>query len=135
MATVRSTETLDRARLFAAQTPQGFPFAADPGARTRPPATSGRSGLTDDCIHRRMGRHSRSPRRGAPDNVKLTTARDIALADRKLRGAAAMIDVRTGNGYDVHRLVAGDHVTLCGIAFLTTRRCLAIPTRMSASTP
>jgi 2-C-methyl-D-erythritol 4-phosphate cytidylyltransferase/2-C-methyl-D-erythritol 2,4-cyclodiphosphate synthase len=23
--------------------------------------------------------------------------------------------VRTGNGYDVHKLVAGDHVTLCGI--------------------
>ncbi len=26
-----------------------------------------------------------------------------------------MIDVRTGNGYDVHKLVPGDGVTLCGV--------------------
>ena len=29
--------------------------------------------------------------------------------------AQALPDVRTGNGYDVHRLVAGSFVTLCGI--------------------
>ena len=28
---------------------------------------------------------------------------------------AVFADVRTGNGYDVHQLVDGDHVTLCGV--------------------
>lgn len=31
------------------------------------------------------------------------------------RSAADLPDVRTGNGYDVHRLVAGSLVTLCGV--------------------
>lgn len=29
---------------------------------------------------------------------------------------AALLDVRTGNGYDVHRFGSGDHVMLCGVA-------------------
>jgi 2-C-methyl-D-erythritol 4-phosphate cytidylyltransferase/2-C-methyl-D-erythritol 2,4-cyclodiphosphate synthase len=36
------------------------------------------------------------------------------MADEKLKGTA-LPDVRTGNGYDVHQLEAGDGVTLCGI--------------------
>ena len=35
------------------------------------------------------------------------------MADEKL--SPAMPDVRTGNGYDVHQLEAGEGVTLCGI--------------------
>ncbi|MCB8838531.1 bifunctional 2-C-methyl-D-erythritol 4-phosphate cytidylyltransferase/2-C-methyl-D-erythritol 2,4-cyclodiphosphate synthase [Aurantimonas sp. VKM B-3413] len=108
------TETLDRSGLYAAQTPQGFPFRKIREAHEAA-SVSGRSGFTDDAS---IAEWAGIPVRlveGAPDNVKLTTARDIALADRKLRGDRAMIDVRTGNGYDVHRLVAGNHVTLCGV--------------------
>ena len=36
------------------------------------------------------------------------------MADEKLN-RAALPDVRTGNGYDVHQLVSGDGVTLCGV--------------------
>lgn len=31
-------------------------------------------------------------------------------------------DVRTGNGYDVHAFVEGDHVTLCGVKIPHSRR-------------
>jgi len=50
---------------------------------------------------------------GSVDNVKLTLKRDIAMADEKL--SYGLPDVRTGNGYDVHQLEAGDGVTLCGV--------------------
>jgi 2-C-methyl-D-erythritol 4-phosphate cytidylyltransferase/2-C-methyl-D-erythritol 2,4-cyclodiphosphate synthase len=34
---------------------------------------------------------------------------------RAADGAAAVPDVRTGQGFDVHRFTAGDHVWLCGV--------------------
>jgi 2-C-methyl-D-erythritol 4-phosphate cytidylyltransferase / 2-C-methyl-D-erythritol 2,4-cyclodiphosphate synthase len=37
------------------------------------------------------------------------------MADQKLSAKADYPDVRTGNGYDVHRLEPGDGVTLCGV--------------------
>jgi 2-C-methyl-D-erythritol 4-phosphate cytidylyltransferase/2-C-methyl-D-erythritol 2,4-cyclodiphosphate synthase len=52
---------------------------------------------------------------GSVDNTKLTLQRDIAMADEKLSRLPAIPDVRTGNGYDVHQLVPGDGVTLCGV--------------------
>src|SRR5690606_638845 len=52
---------------------------------------------------------------GSPDNVKLTWARDLEMANARF-SAAAFPDVRTGNGYDVHCFGDGDHVTLCGVA-------------------
>ncbi|MEP0508854.1 MAG: 2-C-methyl-D-erythritol 2,4-cyclodiphosphate synthase, partial [Aurantimonas coralicida] len=107
--------TVDRRDLYAAQTPQGFPFAAICAAHEAA-AASGRDDFTDDAS---IAEWAGLPVRlveGLAENVKLTTARDIALADERMRGIRSMIDVRTGNGYDVHRLVAGDHVTLCGIA-------------------
>jgi 2-C-methyl-D-erythritol 4-phosphate cytidylyltransferase/2-C-methyl-D-erythritol 2,4-cyclodiphosphate synthase len=45
-------------------------------------------------------------------NIKLTTSEDLAMADARARAAS---DVRTGTGFDVHRLVPGDHVWLCGV--------------------
>ena len=52
---------------------------------------------------------------GSPDNVKLTWARDIDMADQRLTGNGRFPDVRTGNGYDVHSFEPGDHVWLCGV--------------------
>ena len=55
--------------------------------------------------------------RGSPDNVKLTWARDIELANQRMSDAMpAFPDVRTGNGYDVHPFEAGDRVWLCGVS-------------------
>jgi 2-C-methyl-D-erythritol 4-phosphate cytidylyltransferase/2-C-methyl-D-erythritol 2,4-cyclodiphosphate synthase len=50
---------------------------------------------------------------GEAGNVKLTTNEDFARAE--LLSAAALADVRIGNGFDVHAFVDGDHVMLGGV--------------------
>ncbi|MBB4064704.1 bifunctional 2-C-methyl-D-erythritol 4-phosphate cytidylyltransferase/2-C-methyl-D-erythritol 2,4-cyclodiphosphate synthase [Gellertiella hungarica] len=106
-------ETVPRAGLFAAQTPQVFALDAILDAHRRA-AASGIGDFTDDAS---IAEWAGIPVRlveGTPDNIKLTVKRDIAMADEKL-ARAALPDVRTGNGYDVHQLEPGDGVTLCGI--------------------
>ena len=49
---------------------------------------------------------------GHEDNLKITLPADFARAERILRGA---MDIRLGNGFDVHRFCPGDHVWLCGV--------------------
>lgn len=48
---------------------------------------------------------------GDADNLKITTPGDFARAERIV---GMDMDVRLGNGYDVHRFGTGDHVILCG---------------------
>lgn len=107
--------TVSRDGLYAAQTPQGFPYQSILKAHDMA-AKDGRSDFTDDAA---IAEWAGLPVRlveGSPDNVKLTWARDIARADQRLQAAnASFPDVRTGNGYDVHCFGDGDHVTLCGI--------------------
>ena len=50
---------------------------------------------------------------GSEANRKLTTAEDLAMAERAR--PVPLPDVRTGQGFDVHRFVPGDHVWLCGV--------------------
>ena len=107
-------ETVDRASLYAAQTPQGFPYAAILAAHERA-ARVGQASFTDDAS---IAEWAGLPVRlveGSPDNTKLTLAGEIAAAEERLRGKRAFMEFRTGNGYDVHRLVTGDHVMLCGV--------------------
>jgi 2-C-methyl-D-erythritol 4-phosphate cytidylyltransferase/2-C-methyl-D-erythritol 2,4-cyclodiphosphate synthase len=49
---------------------------------------------------------------GAEANDKITTAADLARARRSLE---APMDIRTGNGFDVHAFCPGVSVTLCGV--------------------
>lgn len=107
-------ETVPRAGLFGAQTPQGFRFASIHAAHHQA-ARSGRADFTDDASIAEWAGTKVLLVEGAAGNVKLTTREDIAAADDRLKRRLPMIDVRTGNGYDVHRLVEGDHVTLCGV--------------------
>ncbi|PTM94997.1 bifunctional 2-C-methyl-D-erythritol 4-phosphate cytidylyltransferase/2-C-methyl-D-erythritol 2,4-cyclodiphosphate synthase [Mycoplana dimorpha] len=105
-------ETVPRAGLFAAQTPQAFHFSTILEAHRRA-AQDGRDDFTDDAA---IAEWAGVPVRlveGTPDNVKLTLQKDITMADERL--SASFPDVRTGNGYDVHQLVPGDGVTLCGL--------------------
>jgi 2-C-methyl-D-erythritol 4-phosphate cytidylyltransferase/2-C-methyl-D-erythritol 2,4-cyclodiphosphate synthase len=111
----RVTGTVDRTGLFAAQTPQGFPFSAVLDAHEKA-AAIGKSDFTDDAAIAEWAGIPVEIVAGSPDNVKLTWARDIAMADEKLSHAAAFPDARTGNGYDVLAFGPGDHVTLCGVA-------------------
>lgn len=105
--------TLDRSRLWRAQTPQAFRFA-DILEAHRAAAAAGRADLTDDAA---VAEWAEIPVRlvmGREANIKLTTPEDLAMAERAVSPLAPP-DVRTGSGFDVHRLVPGDHVWLCGV--------------------
>lgn len=105
--------TVPRAGLFAAQTPQSFDLGLILAGH-RAAAAAGRNDFTDDAAIAEWQDIRVKLIEGERDNIKLTLARDIELADEKLRGDM-IPDIRTGNGYDVHQLVEGDGVTLCGI--------------------
>ncbi|ORE98803.1 bifunctional 2-C-methyl-D-erythritol 4-phosphate cytidylyltransferase/2-C-methyl-D-erythritol 2,4-cyclodiphosphate synthase [Aurantimonas sp. 22II-16-19i] len=117
----RIAETVPRKALFGAQTPQGFRFDGIRQAHAAA-ARSGRSDFTDDASIAEWAEMEVRLVAGTAENVKLTTREDIAAADDRLKERLPMIDVRTGNGYDVHRLVPGDHVTLCGVRIAHDQR-------------
>jgi 2-C-methyl-D-erythritol 4-phosphate cytidylyltransferase/2-C-methyl-D-erythritol 2,4-cyclodiphosphate synthase len=104
--------TVPRTGLFAAQTPQAFAFPALLDAHEKA-ASAGREDFTDDAAIAEWAGIQVTVVAGDVDNIKLTWARDIEMADEKLGGM--LPDVRTGNGYDVHAFKPGDHVTLCGV--------------------
>lgn len=105
-------ETVSRSGLFAAQTPQSFQLATILDAHRRA-AASGRTDFTDDASIAEWTGVRVHLVEGSAGNVKLTLQKDIAMADQRL--SHGLPDVRTGNGYDVHQLVEGDGVTLCGL--------------------
>lgn len=116
-------ETVPRINLFTAQTPQGFPFKTILQAHERA-AQSGMLDLTDDASIAEWFGLPVSIVEGASENIKLTWKRDIEMADQKLGGGGFFPDVRTGNGYDVHALEPGSHVTLCGIEIKHSARLM-----------
>ena len=106
-----------REGLWRAQTPQGFAYDAILAAHRSHPQTAAddvevalRAGLAVDIVP------------GAEDNLKITWAEDFARAERILE--ARQMDVRVGNGYDVHAFCDGDHVTLCGVRVAHARGLL-----------
>ncbi|MFM9938794.1 MAG: bifunctional 2-C-methyl-D-erythritol 4-phosphate cytidylyltransferase/2-C-methyl-D-erythritol 2,4-cyclodiphosphate synthase [Hyphomicrobiaceae bacterium] len=112
------TETVARTGLWRAQTPQGFRFA-DILAAHRAAIAAGRFDFTDDAALAEWHGLAVKVVEGSEANRKITTAEDIAMADRvlteRVRGTAPLPDVRTGTGFDVHRFAPGDHVWLGGI--------------------
>jgi 2-C-methyl-D-erythritol 4-phosphate cytidylyltransferase/2-C-methyl-D-erythritol 2,4-cyclodiphosphate synthase len=111
--------TVPRDGLFAAQTPQGFMFSEIIEAH-RLAAAEGRAGLTDDASVGEAHGIRMTIVPAPQSNGKLTTESDMESA--RLRLGKAVPDVRTGNGYDVHQLVPGDFVTLCGVQIAHNRR-------------
>ncbi|HWI26139.1 MAG TPA: bifunctional 2-C-methyl-D-erythritol 4-phosphate cytidylyltransferase/2-C-methyl-D-erythritol 2,4-cyclodiphosphate synthase [Stellaceae bacterium] len=102
-------ETLDRAQLWRAQTPQGFDYAGILAAHR---AASG-SDLSDDAaVAERAGLAVRLVA-GSEANFKVTTSEDMQQAERLL--LARQGDIRTGQGFDVHAFGPGERVWLCGI--------------------
>jgi 2-C-methyl-D-erythritol 4-phosphate cytidylyltransferase/2-C-methyl-D-erythritol 2,4-cyclodiphosphate synthase len=111
----RVAATMPREGLFAAQTPQGFPFWPIHAAHVKA-ARAGKTDFTDDAAIAEWAKIPVKLVQGSPDNIKLTWARDIEMADQRLSGGVHFPDVRTGNGYDVHAFEPGDHVWLCGVS-------------------
>ena len=106
----RVVATLERSGLWRAQTPQGFRFSDILSAHDA--AASSGLDLTDDAAVAEWAGIPVVLVADSAANIKLTTSEDLAMADARARAAS---DVRTGTGFDVHRLVPGDHVWLCGV--------------------
>lgn len=99
--------TQDRAGLYRAQTPQGFDFDTILQAHR---AFQGQA--ADDVEVARAAGIGVTITTGDEANLKITTPGDFARAERILRGT---MDIRLGNGFDVHAFEEGDHVVLCGV--------------------
>ncbi|MBW7921788.1 MAG: 2-C-methyl-D-erythritol 2,4-cyclodiphosphate synthase [Rubellimicrobium sp.] len=103
---------VDRSGLWRAQTPQGFRFDAILAAHR---AHAGDA--ADDVAVARAAGIAVAIVPGEDDNLKITGPGDFARAGRILgeRIGESRMDIRTGNGFDVHRFGPGDHVMLCGV--------------------
>jgi 2-C-methyl-D-erythritol 4-phosphate cytidylyltransferase/2-C-methyl-D-erythritol 2,4-cyclodiphosphate synthase len=112
------TGTIERAQLRLVQTPQAFAFATLLAAHQRACA-AGREDFTDDAALAEWAGIKVSTFEGEAANVKLTTADDFTRAG--VVELAALSDVRTGFGYDVHAFGPGDHVTLGGVRIAHTQ--------------
>ncbi|WP_444666364.1 bifunctional 2-C-methyl-D-erythritol 4-phosphate cytidylyltransferase/2-C-methyl-D-erythritol 2,4-cyclodiphosphate synthase [Cereibacter changlensis] len=101
--------TQDRTGLWRAQTPQTFRYEAILAAHRAHPG-----GALDDVEVARAAGLDVVIVEGDEDNLKLTYPGDFARAERILAKENGM-DIRTGNGFDVHKFGPGDHVWLCGV--------------------
>ncbi|HHU03293.1 MAG TPA: 2-C-methyl-D-erythritol 2,4-cyclodiphosphate synthase [Christensenellaceae bacterium] len=107
--------TKDRANLYTVQTPQGFNAAWLKEAYTKFPDDA-----TDDAaLIEKLG-HRVKMIKGEIDNIKLTYPRDVSFA-RRLSGFNS---ARTGFGFDVHTLVEGRKLILCGVNIPYTKGLL-----------
>lgn len=100
--------TIDRGGLWRAQTPQGFRFQAILDAHRK---LSDKQ-LTDDAALLEAQGMNVELVPGAEGNFKITTMEDFERA-KHLLGTGQVFC--TGNGFDVHKFTAGDHVTICGV--------------------
>ncbi len=99
--------TQDRTGLFRAQTPQGF---ALPEILAAHAAHTG--GAADDVEVARAAGLDVVITEGDENNLKITLPADFARAAKILEQT---LDIRLGNGFDVHAFEGGDHVILCGV--------------------
>ena len=101
------TGIVPRDGLFRAQTPQGFALGPILAAHRQ----FGGDAADDVELALKAGIPvAITP--GSEDNLKITFPADFARAERILGGA---MDIRLGNGYDVHAFGPGNHVWLCGV--------------------
>ncbi|MCZ8153630.1 MAG: bifunctional 2-C-methyl-D-erythritol 4-phosphate cytidylyltransferase/2-C-methyl-D-erythritol 2,4-cyclodiphosphate synthase [Rhodobacteraceae bacterium] len=100
--------TQDRSALWRAQTPQGFRFADILAAHRAYQGVA-----ADDVEVARAAGLDVAIVEGEEANLKLTFPGDFVRAEAILKGRG--MDVRLGNGYDVHAFTDGDGVWLCGV--------------------
>lgn len=105
----RAGATLAREALRLMQTPQAFRYDLIMAAHRRARET-GFTGPDDTSLVERMGRPVVLVE-GDYRNIKLTTPEDFLFA----RAQMGVPPVRTGLGYDVHRLVPGRELILGGV--------------------
>lgn len=110
----RNGKTESREGLCTVQTPQAFRFALIDGLHQK---YQGKS-YTDDAALCEAEGQAVKIIPGQRDNIKITHPEDIAMAEQYLFSRYG--DVRTGQGYDVHRLVVpsstAQKLMICGVA-------------------
>ena len=89
-------------------------------AAHRDAAKQGQHGFTDDAGLAEWAGLAVKLVASTGSNIKLTTAADMALAERLLAQPAPLTETRTGSGFDVHAFAPGDHVWLCGVKIAHT---------------
>jgi len=104
------TETVSRAGLFRAQTPQGFRFAT---LLCLHRAAAGSPAATDDAALLEAAGFSVALTPGAEQNIKLTLPEDFVRVQNIFAGRLVP---RIGTGFDVHALESGRPMILCGIS-------------------
>ena len=112
------TDTVARAGLWRAQTPQGFHFAPILNAH-RAAAEKGLDTFTDDAAIAEWAGLDVAIVEDLTANIKITTAEDLELSDRQMTQA---LEPRTGTGFDVHCFCEGDHVWLGGVRIPHTHK-------------
>ena len=100
-------DTINRANVFRAQTPQCFAYALIQSAHK-----SVQINATDDVQIVQAAGHVVTIVAGNEDNIKVTLPGDFARAKQILRGR---MKIRVGNGFDVHQFGTGSALTLCGV--------------------
>jgi 2-C-methyl-D-erythritol 4-phosphate cytidylyltransferase / 2-C-methyl-D-erythritol 2,4-cyclodiphosphate synthase len=111
----RIAGTVAREGLWRAETPQTFHFKKILEAH-RAAARAARTDFTDDAAIAEWAGLSVALTGNESQNMKITTAGDLAMADLIASGGStAPADVRCGTGFDVHSFGPGGYVTLCGV--------------------
>ena len=105
------TGTPDRSVLYEIQTPQGFQAKTILTASLK--AAEDGIDCTDDAGVLEYYQIPVKLVPGESTNLKLTRQEDLRRAAQILEGDAS--SVRVGMGYDVHRLVSGRKLILCGV--------------------
>lgn len=94
-------ETIDRSTLRRVQTPQGFNFSTIFSLHQQ---FANNPTFTDDALLCEAGGIPVHCVEGEEENIKITVAKDLQK----------MIDIRVGNGIDVHQIGPGEGVTIFG---------------------
>jgi len=104
--------TLPRDEIFLAQTPQAFRVGV---LRDALAIASSATDATDEAMLAEAAGHHVHLVEGDPRNLKITTPDDLDMAERLLGSSNSVAAIRIGNGYDLHRLVAGRPLILGGV--------------------
>jgi 2-C-methyl-D-erythritol 4-phosphate cytidylyltransferase/2-C-methyl-D-erythritol 2,4-cyclodiphosphate synthase len=105
------SETMERSRLYAAQTPQTFRYGLILEAHRRALA-DGHEATDDAALVERMGREVEIVESSA-SNLKVTEPADLVVAEALLGRTARA--ARVGHGYDAHALQPGRRLMLGGV--------------------
>lgn len=100
--------TRDRTGLYRAQTPQGFRYGAILAAHRAHPG-----GAADDVEVARHAGLDVAIVEGDDNNMKITGPDDFARAEQLM---GEQMDIRVGQGYDVHAFEPGGACILCGVS-------------------